>query len=73
MGNIVPPADPVEVEGDIEYEVDQILSHRHVGRRRRLEYLVSFVGYDSSYNEWLPAHNLVHAPEKLKEYKQRTR
>ena len=45
-GTIVPPPDPVLIEGLEEYEVAQILEHRHIGRRKRLEFLVSFVGYD---------------------------
>jgi len=68
-GSVIPPPDPVEVEGLDEYEVAQILSHRYAGRRKRLEFLVSFVGYDSSANEWLPESNLEHAPELVAAYK----
>ena len=33
-----------------------------------LEYLVSFVGYDASYNKWLPVANLANAPDILRSY-----
>ena len=68
-GTIVPPPDPVVVQGLEEYEVAQILEHRRSGRRKRLEYLVSFVGYDAGANEWLPEANLEHASELLMAYK----
>ena len=66
---IVPPPDPVVIDGLAEYEVAQILEHRRVGRRQRLKYLVSFVGYDQGANEWLPEANLEHASELLTAYK----
>ena len=68
-GFVIPPPDPVEIEGLDEYEVAHILAHRFAGRRKRLEFLVSFVGYDSSANEWLPESNLEHAPELVTAYK----
>ena len=33
-GSIIPPPDPIEVEGLEEFEVSDILAHRHSGRRR---------------------------------------
>ena len=68
-GTIVPPPDPVVIDGLDEYEVAQILEHQRVGCRQRLEYLVSFVGYDQGANEWLPEANLEHASELLTAYK----
>ena len=41
VGSVIPPPDPVELDTGPEFEVDTILRHRRVGRRRsRLEYLV---------------------------------
>ena len=69
VGSVIPPPDPVELDTGPEFEVDAILRHRRVGRwRSRLEYLVSFVGYDSSHNEWLPAANLANASQLLNAY-----
>ena len=67
--SVIPPPDPVKVKGLEEYEVAQILAHCYAGRRKRLEFLVSFVGYDSSANEWLPESNLEHATELVDAYK----
>ena len=68
-GTIVPPPDPVVIDGLDEYEVAQILEHQCVGRQQWLEFLVSFVGYDQGANEWLPEANLEHASELLTAYK----
>ena len=68
-GTIIPPPDPVLIDGLAEYEVTQILEHQRVGRQQRLEYLVSFVGYDQGANEWLPEAHLEHASELLTAYK----
>ena len=57
------------IDDDLEYEIAEILAHRRAGRRKKFEYLVSFLGYDSSHNEWLPETNLLNAPKLLAEYK----
>ena len=46
-GSIIPPPDPIEVDGLEEYEVSAIVAHRHSGHRKQLEFLVAFEGYDS--------------------------
>lgn len=35
-GRVIPPPDPVAIEGQDEYEVEAILAHRYVGRRKKL-------------------------------------
>ena len=47
-GSVIPPPDPVEIDGLVEYKVDKIIAHQRTGRRKRLEFLVSFVGYDAA-------------------------
>ena len=64
-----PPPDIVD--GQEEYEVKQIVSHRIFGRNKQLQYLVKWQGYPSSDNTWEPAENL-HADELIQEYKQRS-
>ena len=66
---IIPPPDPIQIDGDLEYEVAEILAHRHAGRCKSLEFLVTFLKYDSSYNEWLPENHLNNVPELLAVYK----
>ena len=53
-------------EGDVEYEVEQILRHRKKrGRGRGLQYLVLWRGYDLSEAQWLDESELGHAQEIL--------
>ena len=54
--------DPITLDDGPEYEVDAILHYWWVGwQHTHIEYLVSFVGYDASHNEWLPIANLANA------------
>src|SRR5258705_214835 len=62
-----PPPDLIE--GEEEYEVEAILAYRKSSNR--LQYLVKWKGYDTSYNSWEPEKNLTNAEEILKEYKTR--
>ena len=60
-----PPPDLID--GEAEYEVEQIRNHRHFGRNKTLQYLVKWKGYPESDNTWEPARN-IHAPDILKTY-----
>ena len=64
-----PPPDIID--GQEEYEVEQILSHRTFGCQKQLQYLVKWKGYPSSDNSWELAENL-HANELIQEYRQRS-
>ncbi len=57
---------PDLVEGEEEYEVEDILAHRFVGKR--LEYLTRFKSYGPEEDLWLPARNLKNSPEILEAY-----
>jgi hypothetical protein len=46
-----PPPDLINDEE--EYEVEQVLSSRHHGRGRKVQYLVKWKGYPDSDNEWV--------------------
>ncbi|WVQ77651.1 hypothetical protein IAR50_007339 [Cryptococcus sp. DSM 104548] len=56
-----------ESEEEDEYEVDEILQHKKTGRGK-LEYLVSWKGYDPTHNSWEPEANVSHAEELLRVY-----
>ena len=59
--------DGVEVEDDKEYEVESIVSH--VFRRGHLYYLVKWVGYDDSHNQYVPESSLANCQRILRAYK----
>jgi hypothetical protein len=65
-GRHQPPPLPVEVDGGLEYEVEEVLAHRGDGRVRR--YLVKWLGYGPEHNSWEPVGNLENAPQKVADY-----
>ena len=63
-----PPPDLIE--GEEEYEVEEILDSRKHGRGRKVQYLVKWKGYPSSDNQWVN-WNDMHAEEVLAEFRKR--
>ena len=60
-----PPAPPPDlIDGELEYEVQEILDSRL--KHRRLLYLVKFKFYDTP--EWQDAENLTHCDELLQDF-----
>ena len=59
---------PNLVEGNEEYEVEAILSHR-LHKNCETTYLIKWKGYNSSENSWEPKSNLTNAEEELDDYK----
>ncbi len=55
-GRIIPTPDPVIVDGELEYEIEEILDERT--RRRRTEYLVKWKGFPLHEATWEPRTNL---------------
>ena len=76
-GLLPPPPEQVEIDGELEYEVDSILNSEWraqggCSKKRKLWYEVSWIGYDPSYNLWIPEDNLIEtAKEKVDKYHQR--
>ncbi len=58
-------APPELVEGEEEFEVEDILAHRLVGPHKQPEFLVCFKGYGPEDDIWLPLLNLEHAQDIL--------
>jgi hypothetical protein len=82
-GTVQPPP-PVEVDGELEYEVEDILQVRTVttNQRRRKDntltngrqtnhYLVKWKGYGFEHCSWLPESELTHCSELLCSFKER--
>jgi len=68
---VLSPPPPVEVEGSLEYEVEQILDSKLDRRRRiQLQYYVQWTGYHGHPDEfsWLDASDLEHANELVHDY-----
>jgi hypothetical protein len=65
LGQRNDPPLPIQVNGNDEWEVDEILASKVV--RGSLRYRVSWKGYDPNPT-WYPAWNFVGYPQKLKEF-----
>ena len=63
-GILPPPPEPIELENSLEYEVQEVLNSRW--RRRKLEYLVSWKGYNEM--TWEPKDHLANALELVEEF-----
>ena len=72
-GALPPPPEPVELDDEQEYEVDEVLDSKWTnrGRRRQLHYLVSWKGYNASEHSWEPAAHLANAQEKVNAFHDR--
>ena len=66
---LIQPPPPVEVKGQEEWVVREILDSRRHGRSRKLQYLVAWEGFpDPSDNSWEPKENVVNAPELIRAF-----
>ena len=66
------PADPPLpelVDGESEYEVENILQHKLVGRKKEIKYLVQWRGYSQAESTWEPEEHLRNAFKVLEAYK----
>lgn len=63
----VPPPPPIIIDGEYEYEVETVLSHRFL-RNNKTEFLVKWLGYGPEHNTWENEADCANCPEKLSEY-----
>ena len=61
---------PNLIDGEEEYEVEQILDARRHGRGRKVQYLIKWKGYPDSDNQWVDWNDL-HAEEALEDFRKR--
>ena len=59
---------PETIDGQEEYEVEDIITHRKVGRNQKLQYLIKWKDYPPLENLWVDSKDL-HAPDILERYK----
>ncbi len=69
------PPPPITINGDIEFEVETILSHRDRkrGRGSTREYLVKWTGYGPEHNTWEPERHLSNCSDAIQSYMDRPR
>ena len=70
-GRVQPPPVPIEIKGELEYEVERILDKRVTKRHRKrgaVEYLVKWLGYGHEHNSWEPAKALANAQELVQTF-----
>jgi hypothetical protein len=76
-GKRTPPPVPIEVRGELEFEVEKILDHKeHVSAKGKnltkhpvqRKFLVKWKGYTDEHNTWESEASLKHAPDALARY-----
>ena len=70
-GENYPRPSPELIDNEEEYEVEAILDSRRFGRGHKLQYLIKWVGYPDSDNQWEDADK-VHADDLVRDFKRRT-
>ena len=63
-----PEPPPDLVEGQEEWEVDNVLASRRHGRSKALQYLIKWKGFSEAHNSWEPKRNLGNADQLVKEF-----
>jgi hypothetical protein len=62
-----PPPDIVDGEQD-HYEVEKIVNSRPTPNQQGIQYLVKWTGYEHAKNSWLPASQMKHASDLVKDF-----
>ena len=69
---IQPPPEPVAVDGELEFEITEILDSKYDNRRKacKLLYLIRWTGYEGTDEEtsWLLATELAHASDLVTDF-----
>ena len=67
-GRVQPPPVPELIDDEPEFEVQEIVDHRHTkrGHQRKLEYLLRFTGYGAEHDMW--QDDVSNCAELVQEY-----
>ncbi len=66
-GRSSPPPCPIEIDGELEYEVETICTHRERTKGKK-EYYVKWLGYGPEHCTWEPEAHLKNAPDVVRDY-----
>ena len=66
-----PPPPIITPDGDIEWEVNQVLDSRIFDRWKKLQYLVSWEGHSPEQNSWEPAEHFKNATDAVQDFHRR--
>jgi hypothetical protein len=64
-----PPPPPDEIDGELEYEVKEILDSKIV--RGKLQYYIDWEGYTPEERTWEPAESVEHAADAVANFHRR--
>jgi len=70
-GRTRPPPPPIRIEGEVEYEVKEILKSKIDKHNGVLQYLVKWKGCPDTDNTWEPAINVKNAPKLVEQFHKR--
>ena len=62
------PPEPVDIDGDEEWEVEEILDERKL--KGKTQFYVRWKGFSEAYDGWEPERHLEHAQEAVKKWRQ---
>jgi hypothetical protein len=65
-GRVQEPPPPIEVDGEEEYEVEKILSHKY--KNGRIKYYIRWKGYGPEHDEWVDIGFMNNCKEVLAEW-----
>ena len=71
LNQVKSPPPPIDVQGDLEYEISEVLDSKIDQRRScKLLYLVRWLGYENTDEEfsWLPATELDHTKDLISNF-----
>ena len=66
LGQQITPQPPIDVEGEPEYIVEEILDSRL--QQNKLEFLIKWEGYTDENNSWELENNCINASNAIKDF-----
>jgi hypothetical protein len=68
-GETHPHPPPELIDGEEEYEVEEILNDRINKRKKTKQYFVRWKGYEALEDSWVDKKDILNAPELIEEYR----